>query len=76
MTIYRVDLVQTVIEETTIYIEANNKEDAAEQAIDRALTGEDVKWSFADCKDDRPEILAVEPVKRSEKWAEGVEVRP
>ena len=60
---YRVDMVQTVIEETSIYIEANNEDEAAEKALEEnARDGTTVQWDFCDAKDD-PEVIAVEAVK-------------
>ena len=75
MTMYRVDLVQTVIEETTVYVEANDAEDAATRGLDKAMhDAAEVRWDFCDCKDD-PEVIAAVPVERSdltEKWNKGV----
>ena len=74
MTLYRVDLVQTVIEETTVYIEANSEEDAATRGLDKAMhDASEVRWDFCDAKDD-PEVIAVAPVQRpdlEEKWNKG-----
>ena len=71
MTLYRVDLVQTVVEETTVYIEANNEEDAADKAMAKSLSEDEVGWEFCDTKND-PEVISVTPVERpdlAEKWA-------
>ena len=55
---YRVDLVQTVIEETTVYVEANTHDEAEVLALQHCFD-DGVKWNYCDTKDD-PEVIAVE----------------
>jgi hypothetical protein len=73
MTMYRVDLVQTVIEEATVYVEASSTDAAVDMAMKKSLYDGDVKWHFADSQTD-PEVLTVTPVQRAdlqERWNKG-----
>lgn len=51
---YRVGLIQTVVEESTLFIEAPSREEAERLAIAKANEGE-VEWAFLEA----PEPVAV-----------------
>ena len=47
---FRIELVQSVVETTVVWIEANNEQQAEELALELAGTGEpvDAEWRFKD----------------------------
>lgn len=47
MTRFRIGLVQTVVEEATVFVEADSFEEAEQRAIAQANAGE-VEWRFLD----------------------------
>ena len=45
---FRVLLAQTVIERTTVWVEATNKQEAKDLALSRVTTGPGADWRFKD----------------------------
>jgi hypothetical protein len=45
---FRVLLAQTVIERTTVWVEATNKQEAEDLALSRVTTGPGADWRFKD----------------------------
>jgi hypothetical protein len=66
---FRVDLVQTVVEEATVFIEANSADEAEALALSKVNDGDiHVSWHFCDAKGDA-EVIEVTPWNKVE-WKE------
>lgn len=57
---YRVGLIQTVVEESTVFIDAPDREEAERLALAKANEGE-VEWEFLEAPDP-VRVVTVDPV--------------
>ena len=58
---FRVLLAQTIIERTTVWVEATNKQEAEDLALVRVTTGAGAEWRFKDTLDGI-EVLSVQQI--------------
>lgn len=60
---YRIGLTQMVVEEATVYVEADSAEEAEAKAIRLASDGEtDIRWTFLITLDDGPSVASTDAV--------------